>query len=184
MRRDPTRERRRHWRCLRACPSARAALRRPSALPAARGCGREIPRCGACRPSVSGLLIRLGQTALTRMLSRARSSDSDFTKACCAALLMADAIPLACGTLPAWPMMTMKRPPPWRRICGATRFANSHGPSTLVSSMPRQGIGFDVLQPSGQMRAGIADDDVDTAESRDDVIDQARDLGGDRAHRP
>ena len=30
-----------------------------------------------------------------------------------------EAMAFACGTLPAWPMMTMKRPPPCRRMCGA-----------------------------------------------------------------
>ena len=62
----------------------------------------------------------------------ARSSDSDFTKACCAALTTVEAMALACGTLPAWPMMTMKRPPPCLRMIGVTQRASSQAPSTLV----------------------------------------------------
>ena len=120
--------------------------------------------------------MRLGHTALTRILSRASSSDSDLTKACCAALMMVEAMAFACGTLPVWPMMTMKRPPPCRRMCGATR-AQAPTDRHLGLEMPQQGLGRDIVDAAGDMRAGIAHHDIDAAEAFDGVVDQRGDIG-------
>ena len=70
------------------------------------------------------------------------------TKACCAALTTVEAIAFACGTLPAWPMMTMKRPPPCaahvrrdaaRKLPGADHLGrgNAAAASSLATSSMR-----------------------------------------------
>ena len=94
----------------------------------------------------------------------------------------------ACGTLPVWPMMTMKRPPPCRRMCGATLRASSHGPTTLVwKCRSSVSVATPSMRP-GDVRAGIAHHDVDAAERLDGVVDQRGDVGrladvGDEAFR-
>ena len=56
---------------VRRAPMAERHFGAPFRSPAARGCGRNRPRCRASpAASVSGLLMRLGQTAFTRMPSR------------------------------------------------------------------------------------------------------------------
>ena len=80
----------------------------------------------------------------------------------------------ACGTFPVWPTITMKRPPPCRRMCGATQRASSQGPTTLVwKCRSSTSVATSSMRPA-DVRAGIAHHDVDAAERLDDVARPAR----------
>ena len=51
------------------------------------------------------------------------------------------------------------------------------GPDHLGVEMADEVVGRGLVEPAGEMRAGIAHHDVDAAEALDDILDQGRDVG-------